>query len=96
MCYRVWIDDVYKLPLQEFQKGNLENLTEGALYGIVEDICTFILKEVIPTEGKYHDASSTSAMPEFRILTEVSRLSLNVWSIGENFWCIECVKHIWL
>jgi hypothetical protein len=37
MCYRVWIDDVYKLPLQEFQKGNPENLTEGVLYGIVED-----------------------------------------------------------
>jgi hypothetical protein len=72
----VWIDDVYKLPLHEFQKGNSENLTEGALYGIVEDLGTFILKEVISAEGKYHDASSTLAMPEFRILTEVSRLSL--------------------
>jgi hypothetical protein len=51
-------------------------LTEAALYGIVEDLCTFILKEVIPAEGKYHDAFSTLAMPEFRILTEVSRLSL--------------------
>jgi hypothetical protein len=52
-------------------------LIEGVLYGIVEDLCTFILKEVIPGEGKYHDASSTLlAMPEFRILTEVSRLSL--------------------
>ena len=46
------MDDVYKLPLQEFQKGNPENLTEAALYGIVEDLCTFILKEVIPAEGK--------------------------------------------
>jgi hypothetical protein len=71
----MWIDDVYKLPLQEFQKGNPENLTEVALYGIVEDLCTFILKEVIPAEGKYHDASSTLAMPEFRILTEASKLS---------------------
>jgi hypothetical protein len=34
------------------------------------------IKKVIPTEEKYHDASSTLAMPEFRILTEVSRLSL--------------------
>jgi hypothetical protein len=25
-----------------FQKGNPENLTEGALYGIVEYQCTFI------------------------------------------------------
>jgi hypothetical protein len=67
---------VYKLPLQEFQKGNLENLTEVALYGIVEDRCTFILKEVISGEEKYHDASCTLAIPEFRILIEVSRLSL--------------------
>jgi hypothetical protein len=73
---QMWIDDVYKLPLQEFQKRNPENLTEVALYGIVEDLCTFILKEVIPAEGKYHDASGILAMPEFRILTEVSRLSL--------------------
>jgi hypothetical protein len=51
-------------------------LTEAALYGIVEDLCTFILKEVIPAEGKYHDDSSTLAMLEFRILIEVSRLSL--------------------
>jgi hypothetical protein len=70
------MDDVYKLALQEFQKGNPENLTEGALYGIVEDLCTIILKEVIRAEGKYHDASSTLAMQKFRILTQVSRLSL--------------------
>jgi hypothetical protein len=76
MYYRVWIDDVYKLSLQEFQKGNSENLTEDALYSIVEDLCTFILKEVILAEGKYHDASNTLAIPEFRILTEISRLSL--------------------
>jgi hypothetical protein len=68
MCYRVRIDDVYKLPLQKFQKGNPKNLTGGVLYGIVEDLCTFILKEIIPAEGKYHDASSTLATPEFRIL----------------------------
>jgi hypothetical protein len=76
MCYRVWIDDVYKLPLQEFQQGKPKNLTEGALYDIIEDLCTFILKEVILAEEKYHDASSTLARPKFRILIEVSRLSL--------------------
>jgi hypothetical protein len=58
------------------------------LYGIIEDICTFILKEVIPAEGKYHGASNTLARPEFRILAEVSRLSIrrdSYSSIGENF-----------
>jgi hypothetical protein len=43
----------------------LENLTEGALYGIIEDICTFIMKEAIPVEGKYHNATDTIARPEF-------------------------------
>jgi hypothetical protein len=51
-------------------------LTEGALYGIVEDLCIFILKEVIPAEGKYHDASGTLALPEFRILIEFNSMLL--------------------
>jgi hypothetical protein len=40
--------DVYKLPLHEFQRGKTENMTEGALYNIIEDLCTFITREVIP------------------------------------------------
>jgi hypothetical protein len=58
-------------------------LTEGALYGIIEDLCTFMLKEVILIEGKYHDAIGTLARPEFRVLIEISRLSLtrdSCWS----------------
>jgi hypothetical protein len=76
MCYRMWIDDVYKLSSEEFQQRKSGNLTKSALYGIIEDLCTFILKEVIPAEGKYHDASGALTRPEFRILTEVSRLYL--------------------
>jgi hypothetical protein len=52
-------------------------MTEGALYGIVEDLCTFILKEVIPVKWKYHDTTDILATPEFRILTKISRLSLS-------------------
>jgi hypothetical protein len=55
-------------------------MIEGALYGIIEDLHTFILKEVIPVEGKYHDATSTLDRPEFRVLTEISRLSLSRYS----------------
>jgi hypothetical protein len=55
-------------------------MTKGALYNIIEDLCTFIMKEVIPIEGKYHDATSTLAMREFRVLTYISRLSLNRYS----------------
>jgi hypothetical protein len=63
-------------------------MTEGALYGIIEDLCTFILKEVISVEGKYHDATGTLVRLEFRVLTEISRLSLSrasYYSLGENF-----------
>jgi hypothetical protein len=52
-------------------------MTEGALYNIIEDMCSFILKEVIPCEGKYHDAISTLAKPQYRVLTEISRLNLS-------------------
>jgi hypothetical protein len=44
-------------------------LTEGALYGIIEDLCTFIMKEVILIEGKYHDGTGTLARLEFRVVT---------------------------
>jgi hypothetical protein len=52
-------------------------LIEDALYGIVEDLCIFILKDVIPIERKYNDPTCTLATSEFRILTEFSRLSLS-------------------
>jgi hypothetical protein len=38
-------------------------MTEGALYGIIEDLCTLIMKYVISVEEKYHDATDTFAMP---------------------------------
>jgi hypothetical protein len=57
--------------------SNTWGVTEGALYGIIEDLCTFILKEVIHVEGKYHDATGTFSRLEFRILIEISRLSLS-------------------
>jgi hypothetical protein len=52
-------------------------MTENALYNIIEDICSIILKEVIPCEGKYHDATSVLARLEFRVLTEISRLNFS-------------------
>jgi hypothetical protein len=52
-------------------------MTEGALYNIIEDLCSFILKEVIPCEEKYHDITSILVRPEFRVLTEISRLNLS-------------------
>jgi hypothetical protein len=52
-------------------------MIEGALYDIIEDLCAFIMKDVIPIKGKYHDATSTLARPEFKVLTEISRISLS-------------------
>jgi len=51
-------------------------MTKSVLYNIVEDLCSFILKEVILCEGKYHDATSVVASLEFRVLIEISRLKL--------------------
>jgi hypothetical protein len=52
-------------------------MTERALYNIVDDLCSFILKEVIPYERKYHDATSVLACPEYRMLTYISKLELS-------------------
>jgi hypothetical protein len=52
-------------------------MTEGALYNIIEDMCSFILKGVIPCEGNYHDPTSILARLVFRVLKEISRLNLS-------------------
>jgi hypothetical protein len=44
-------------------------MTEGALYSIIQDTCTVIMREVIPDEGKYHDVTGILARPEFRVLS---------------------------
>jgi hypothetical protein len=44
-------------------------MAEGALYIIIEYLCTFIMREVIPIEEKYHDYTGTLARSEFRVLT---------------------------
>jgi hypothetical protein len=58
----------------------MENMIEGALYNIIEDLCTFIMREVTLVEGNYHDGTCTLARPEFRTLTDISRLSLSLYS----------------
>jgi hypothetical protein len=52
-------------------------MTQGALYNIIKDLCSFVLKEVIPCKGKYHDAANVLARLEFRVLTKSSRLNLS-------------------
>jgi hypothetical protein len=52
-------------------------MTESALYNIIEGMCSFILKEVILCEGKYHDPTSVIPRPEFRVLTKINRLNLS-------------------
>jgi hypothetical protein len=52
-------------------------MIEGALYDIIEDLCIFILKEIITVDGKYLDATGTLPRLEFRVLIEISRLSLS-------------------
>jgi len=49
-------------------------MDECALDNIVEDIYSFLMKHVIPREGKYHDDESQLSMPQFRMLTEICKL----------------------
>jgi len=51
-------------------------MDERALDNIVEDIYSFIMKHVIPREGKYHDDESQLSRSQFRVLTETSLLKL--------------------
>jgi len=68
------IYNVYKLSLQVYKQGTAERMDECALDNIVEDICSFLMKHVIPREGKYHDDESQLSMPQFWVLTEIGKL----------------------
>jgi hypothetical protein len=62
--------------LQVLKQGKVERMNERALEHIFEHLCLFLLKHVIPHEGKYHDHDSPLSKPEFRVLTEITRLNL--------------------
>ena len=62
--------------MQVYKQGTAECMDEHALDNIVEDICSFIMKHVIPREGKYHDDESQLSRPQFRVLTEINQLKL--------------------
>jgi len=62
--------------LQLYKQGTAERMDEHALDNIVEDICSFIMKQVIPRDGKYHDDESQLSWAQFRVLTEISKLKL--------------------
>jgi len=51
-------------------------MDKRALDNIVEDICSFLMKHVIPHKGKYHDDESQLSRPEFRMIPEISKLKL--------------------
>jgi len=59
---------------KDFEKA--KSMNEAILYNIVEDLCKFMLREVISSEGKYHDRTSALAKHEYGALREISRLKL--------------------
>jgi len=73
-CHKIY--NVYKLSLQVYKQGTAECMDEHSLDNIVEDICLFLMKHVILREGKYHDDESQLSRPQFRVLTEISKLKL--------------------
>jgi len=44
---------------KDFEKT--KSMSEATLYNIVEDLYKFMLREVIPSEEKYHDRTSALA-----------------------------------
>ena len=54
---------------------------ERALYtktleDIVADLCGFIMREIIPTDGAYFDHEGDLASDKFRALTDIAGLNL--------------------
>ena len=58
------------------KKVKATTINEKTLYQIVEDVCLFLIKQVISSVGKYHDYESELAKPEYERLTEVYSLNL--------------------
>lgn len=52
------------------------HMNKGGLYAICTDMCSFIMREIIPCSRRYHDATSELAKPEKRWLTEIEKLNL--------------------
>jgi len=59
---------------KDFEK--VKSISEATLYNIVENLCKFMSREVIPNEGKYHDRTSALGKHEYGALREISRLKL--------------------
>ena len=52
------------------KKVKTTTINEKALYQIVEDVCLFLIKQVISSVGKYHDYESELAKPEYDLFDE--------------------------
>ena len=52
-------------------------LQNGDLMAICEDLCHFIMKEIIHFNSKYFDLDSKLAQPQYWELVDIARLELN-------------------
>jgi len=50
--------------------------TPKTMDNIVEDLCSFIMKEIIPTDGAYFDPEGELGSDKFRVLTDIAALDL--------------------
>ena len=53
------------------------HLQNKQLMNICEDMCRFIMKDIIHYKGKYHDDTSELAQLQYRDLVDIVRLELN-------------------
>jgi len=60
-------------PAKKARKGRA--FTPKTLEDIVADLCGFIMREIIPSDGAYFDHEGNLASDKFRVLTEIAGLN---------------------
>jgi len=62
--------------LQPKKQGKNVPFTPKTLEDIVADLCSFIMREIIPTDGAYFDHEGDLASDNFRVLIDIAGLNL--------------------
>jgi len=62
--------------MSQTKPGKDVPFTPKTLENIVVDLCGFIMREIIPSEGACFDHEGDLASDKFRVLTDITRLNL--------------------
>jgi len=74
--YWTCVNDDYKLSFQPQDPHMDVPFTPRTMQNIVADLCSFILREIVPSTGDYFDHEGELANNKFRVLTDIAGLDL--------------------